>query len=401
MNLQTEGQKVQTQSNNLNGQLEKDMGGEISFLDSISEPVSSEALGSHLTSPVSTQVSHQMSLQLTLDEIAEQNSTSADSKELPTKSLVQVDEGQNLLDVHGNLENIAQRIFDQDIHDLEFQESEAANSNSSEASVFSGSSFVEVSHFSFFTPATEESSSRDQAEDVPMAESLGLEASSILSEDLSLSRAPGLCDDLLIKEIQSIPQRLSFKIGDVADLLGIKPFVLRYWETEFEVLKPKKAQNKQRMYSRKQVEIAFLVRKLLHRDRYSIEGARNAMKAARQSLKQRLEEMNQPVSVSPGAASIPSVSAEKSSRAEPSGASTDSSVSNVSAIVEGARAEDLNMDSVHANSSQIVLGTMENSEVAATDEHQMRLMQNLGRLRVRVQALRRVTQEFRDQMNFR
>ena len=87
-----------------------------------------------------------------------------------------------------------------------------------------------------------------------------------------------LCDDKLLEEINAIPDRMGFKIGDVADILGIKQYVLRYWETEFEILKPKKASNNQRMYTRKDVENALLIRKLLHRDRFSIEGARNAMK---------------------------------------------------------------------------------------------------------------------------
>lgn len=96
------------------------------------------------------------------------------------------------------------------------------------------------------------------------------------SEPLSLPAA--LCDDKLLEEINSIPDKMGFKIGDVADLLGIKQYVLRYWESEFEILRPKKASNNQRMYTRKDVENAFLIRKLLHRDRFSIEGARNALK---------------------------------------------------------------------------------------------------------------------------
>ena len=87
-----------------------------------------------------------------------------------------------------------------------------------------------------------------------------------------------LCDDLLIQEIASIPDRMGFKIGDVAEMLGIKQYVLRYWETEFDVLKPKKAANNQRMYTKKDVENAYIIRKLLHRDRFSIEGARHALR---------------------------------------------------------------------------------------------------------------------------
>ncbi len=87
-----------------------------------------------------------------------------------------------------------------------------------------------------------------------------------------------LCDEKLLEEISAIPDKMGFKIGDVAEILGIKQYVLRYWETEFEILRPKKASNNQRMYTRKDVENALLIRKLLHRDRFSIEGARNAMK---------------------------------------------------------------------------------------------------------------------------
>ena len=99
-----------------------------------------------------------------------------------------------------------------------------------------------------------------------------------LTESEPLSLPAALCDDQLLNEIQSIPDKMGFKIGDVADLLAVKQYVLRYWESEFDILKPKKAGNNQRLYTKKDVENAFLIRKLLHRDRFSIEGARSAMK---------------------------------------------------------------------------------------------------------------------------
>ena len=98
-----------------------------------------------------------------------------------------------------------------------------------------------------------------------------------------------LCDQTLLQEIASIPQQMAFKIGDVADLLGIKQYVLRYWESEFDILRPKKALNNQRMYSRKDVENAFLIRKLLHRDRFSIPGARAALKDLKTVVKKERE----------------------------------------------------------------------------------------------------------------
>lgn len=98
-----------------------------------------------------------------------------------------------------------------------------------------------------------------------------------------------LIDEQLLEEMKSIPDRFGFKIGDVADLLGIKQYVLRYWEEQFEILSPKKASNNQRLYTKRDVENAFLIRKLLYRDKFSIEGARRALKDVRFALKKEKE----------------------------------------------------------------------------------------------------------------
>lgn len=110
-------------------------------------------------------------------------------------------------------------------------------------------------------------------------------SSANLNVTLDVTLPAALCDETLLKEIQAIPDKMGFKIGEVADMLGIKQYVLRYWETEFEVLKPKKATNNQRFFTRKDVENAFIIRKLLHRDRFSIEGARAALRDVKQFVK--------------------------------------------------------------------------------------------------------------------
>jgi DNA-binding transcriptional MerR regulator len=94
-----------------------------------------------------------------------------------------------------------------------------------------------------------------------------------------------LCDETLLQDIAAIPDRLAFKIGDVADLVHVKPYVLRYWETEFDVLHPRKSKNNQRMYSKRDVENVLLIKKLLYRDRFSIEGARAALKQLKTQVK--------------------------------------------------------------------------------------------------------------------
>ncbi|MDA0204168.1 MAG: MerR family transcriptional regulator [Acidobacteria bacterium] len=75
-----------------------------------------------------------------------------------------------------------------------------------------------------------------------------------------------------------IPNRLFFRIGDVAELAGLEAYVLRYWETEFPVLKPKKTSNGQRQYRRKDVEVVLEIKRLLYDEGYTIAGARKALK---------------------------------------------------------------------------------------------------------------------------
>jgi DNA-binding transcriptional MerR regulator len=92
--------------------------------------------------------------------------------------------------------------------------------------------------------------------------------------------------DELLTSIENIPNKLAFKIGEVGEMLGVKQYVLRYWETEFEALKPRKSKNNQRVYTRREVETAFLIKKLLYTDRFSIEGARVALKQLRSQVRQ-------------------------------------------------------------------------------------------------------------------
>ena len=69
-------------------------------------------------------------------------------------------------------------------------------------------------------------------------------------------------------------EKLFYTIGDVAQLLGVKPYVLRYWETEFRILNPQKTPTGQRAYRKKDIEAALTIRRLLYDEKYTIEGAR-------------------------------------------------------------------------------------------------------------------------------
>jgi DNA-binding transcriptional MerR regulator len=65
-----------------------------------------------------------------------------------------------------------------------------------------------------------------------------------------------------------------FRIGEVAELTGIKPYVLRYWESEFRLLHPNKNKSGQRVYRRRDVETVLEIKDLLHRRKFTIAGAK-------------------------------------------------------------------------------------------------------------------------------
>src|SRR5215467_8495058 len=84
-----------------------------------------------------------------------------------------------------------------------------------------------------------------------------------------------------------IPDKLYFKIGEVSELLGVEPYVLRYWESEFAVLSPKKSGTGHRLYRRKDVELLLRIKHLLYEKRYTIEGARQTMQSESRAPKPR------------------------------------------------------------------------------------------------------------------
>jgi DNA-binding transcriptional MerR regulator len=82
-----------------------------------------------------------------------------------------------------------------------------------------------------------------------------------------------------------LPDRLYFKIGEVAKIVGVKPYVLRYWETEFSMIRPGKTRSKHRLYRRRDVETLLEIKRLLHTERYTIEGAKRCLKTPQKAEK--------------------------------------------------------------------------------------------------------------------
>src|SRR5436190_3693796 len=85
--------------------------------------------------------------------------------------------------------------------------------------------------------------------------------------------------DVALQPAPEIPDKLYFKIGEVSELLGVEPYVLRYWESKFPVLSPKKSGTGHRLYRRKDVELLLHINPLLYEKPFTIEGARQTLQS--------------------------------------------------------------------------------------------------------------------------
>ncbi len=84
--------------------------------------------------------------------------------------------------------------------------------------------------------------------------------------------------------MDSVPQKRYFKISEVSVLTGLEPYVLRFWEGEFSAIRPKRADSGQRMYRQCDIDVIFEIKRLLHHERYTIEGAKKMVSARGREL---------------------------------------------------------------------------------------------------------------------
>ena len=90
---------------------------------------------------------------------------------------------------------------------------------------------------------------------------------------------------------EHIAKKAYYSIGEVCDLTGLKPHVLRYWETQFDVLNPTKNRAGNRVFRPKEVDLVLLVKHLLYQEKYTIEGARKRLQEMRKSGELKEERM--------------------------------------------------------------------------------------------------------------
>jgi len=75
----------------------------------------------------------------------------------------------------------------------------------------------------------------------------------------------------------TIPDKAYFRIGEVSRLLGVEPYVIRFWESEFRSVRPERTSSAQRVYRRKDVQELLLIKKLLYEEKFTIDGARRQL----------------------------------------------------------------------------------------------------------------------------
>ncbi len=76
---------------------------------------------------------------------------------------------------------------------------------------------------------------------------------------------------------ESIPDKTYFRIGEVSTILGVEPYVVRYWESEFKSVRPVRTGSDQRLYRRKDLEQLLMIKNLLYRDNFTIRGAKKQL----------------------------------------------------------------------------------------------------------------------------
>lgn len=104
-----------------------------------------------------------------------------------------------------------------------------------------------------------------------------------------------------MSEDVKIPDKLFYRINEVAAITGLKPYVLRYWETEFPMLSPEKDENEQRRYRKSDIELILQIKKLLYEEGYTIAGARKRLKQLRSASASENELANEAAAAEAGA----------------------------------------------------------------------------------------------------
>lgn len=113
----------------------------------------------------------------------------------------------------------------------------------------------------------------------------------------------------------AIPEKQYFKIGEVSEILNVEPYVLRYWESEFKILKPTRTRARQRLYHKKDLELLMEIKHLLYDEKFTIAGAKKRLQemrklASAEKKAKKTVKANKPAEPAPVQNTEPSESSE-------------------------------------------------------------------------------------------
>ena len=91
---------------------------------------------------------------------------------------------------------------------------------------------------------------------------------------------------------KELPDKLYFKVGEVSDILGVPAYVLRFWETEFKRINPKRTSSGQRLYRKRDIELILKIKHLLYEQKFTIEGAKQQLKAETAGIKEKVKKIS-------------------------------------------------------------------------------------------------------------
>jgi len=87
----------------------------------------------------------------------------------------------------------------------------------------------------------------------------------------------------------SVPEKLYYKIGEVSQITGVEPYVLRYWESEFKIVTPMRTNSKQRLYRKRDLELILEIKKLLYEEKFTIAGAKKKLQKVKAQREKQLK----------------------------------------------------------------------------------------------------------------
>ena len=98
-----------------------------------------------------------------------------------------------------------------------------------------------------------------------------------------------MANETLFKK--ELPDKLYFKVGEVSDILGVPAYVLRFWETEFKRISPKRTSSGQRLYRKNDIELILKIKHLLYEKKFTIQGAKQHLNAKSAARKEKIEKI--------------------------------------------------------------------------------------------------------------